>query len=191
MESAQINLQKILAETEEEMRRRVEKLKGEMGTLRTGRANPQMLEGVKVEYYGTEVPLKQVASVSVAEGRFLELRPWDPSALEAIEKALQKADLGIVPQSDGKMIRLGFPAMTEERRQDLIKVVRRMAEEGRVGIRNLRRDYLEKLKKAEKAREISEDDRARSEAAAQKLTDAYVAKVEEVLAGKEKDLASV
>lgn len=191
MDTQEANLQKVLNDCEEEMKDRVEKLRGEFGAIRTGRASPQLVEGVKVEYYGQPVPMKQVASLSVAEGRTLEIRPWDPTALEAIEKALHKADLGATPQNDGKMIRLSFPSMTAERRQELVKVVRKMAEEAKVSIRNSRRDFLEKVKKSEKAKEISEDERLRQEGLVQKLTDSYVAKVDEVVASKEKDITTI
>jgi ribosome recycling factor len=190
MEEA-INLQEWLAETELEMDDRITKLKGEFGALRTGRASPQLLEGVKVEYYGAQVPLKQVASITVSEGRTLEIRPWDPSALAEIEKGLQKSDVGVPPQSDGKMIRLTMPAMTAERRQDMVKVVRKMGEEAKVAVRNLRRDFLEKIKKAEKAKELSEDDRTRQEELVQKLTDSFTAKIDDQIAVKEKEITTV
>ena len=190
MEDA-INLKDLLDETELEMEEKLEKLRGEFGALRTGRASPQFVEGVKVEYYGALVPLKQVASISVSEGRTLEIRPWDPTALPEIDKALNKADLGIPPQSDGKLIRLTMPALTAERRQDMVKVVRKMGEETKIAIRNIRRDYLEKIKKAEKAKELTEDDVTREEHSVQKLTDGCIAKVDEQLAAKEKEITTI
>jgi ribosome recycling factor len=190
MEEA-LNLQDLIETTELEMDEKVGKLRGELGTLRTGRASPQLIEGVKVEYYGAQVPLKQVASISVSEGRTLELRPWDPTALAEIEKALQKSDVGVPPQNDGKTIRLTMPALTQDRRQEMVKIVRKMGEETKVAIRNIRREFIEKVKKAEKAKELSEDDRIRQEEVAQKLTDTYTAKVDEQLAVKEKEITTI
>ena len=184
-------IRELVAKAEKEMQGRIEKLKGEFGALRTGRANPQILEGIKVEYYGQPVPLKQVAAVTVPEGRVLEIRPWDPAVLADIEKALQKSDLGIPPQSDGKAIRLQLPVLTEERRKDMVRVVRKIAEDYRVALRNERRDILEKLKKAEKTKELSEDDLKRHEGEIQKLTDGYIKKVDELLAAKEKEITTV
>ena len=185
------SIRELIQKADKEMHGRIDKLMGELGALRTGRANPQLVDSIKVEYYGQPVPLKQVAAVSVPEGRTLEIRPWDPAVLPDIEKALQKSDLGIPPQSDGKAIRLNLPSMTEERRKDMIKIVRRMAEEYRVGLRNDRRDILEKLKKAQKAKELSEDDLKRHESDIQKLTDAHIKKVDELLAGKEREITTV
>lgn len=191
MDDIQSGVKNLLAATEEEMRRALEKLRGEYGALRTGRANPHLLEAVKVEYYGSQVPLKQVAAISVPEARVIEIRPWDPSALAEIDKALQKSDLGIPPASDGKVIRLNFPTMNEQRRKELVKVVGKVAETYRVALRNLRRDAVERLKKAEKAKELAEDDRRREEEAVQRLTDLYIKKVDESLASKEKEILEV
>lgn len=180
-----------LRRTEEQMKARLEKFRAELAGVRTGRANPQLLDSIRVEYFGQSVPLKQVAAVSVPEARTLELRPWDPTVLEAMEKALQKSDLGVPPQNDGKALRLQLPAMTEERRREIVKLVGRMAEEARVGLRNGRRDAIEGLKKAEKAKQLSEDQRKRAEEAVQKLTDGFVRQVDEVLAQKEKEITSL
>ncbi|MBI4051137.1 MAG: ribosome recycling factor [Elusimicrobia bacterium] len=187
----EINLQQLIVKTEETMKNRIEKLRSDFGTLRTGRANPQLVDGIRVEYYGSLTPLKQVAAISVGDARSIEIRPWDPSSLEAIEKALQKSDLGITPTNDGKMIRLNFPTMTEDRRKDLLKVVRKMAEDFKVTLRNDRRETLEKLKKVEKNKEISEDERIRQENIIQKLTDTYIKKVDEILSAKEKEILTI
>ncbi|MBI4386680.1 MAG: ribosome recycling factor [Elusimicrobia bacterium] len=184
-------MENILGKTEAQMKGRLDKFLGDMASVRTGRANPQILDSIRVECYGQELPIKQLAAISVPEGRTLEIRPWDPSTLEALEKALQKSDLGIPPQNDGKMIRLQLPAMTEERRKELVKLLGKMAEEARVALRNERRDGIEKLRKAEKAKEISEDERKRQEDSVQKLTDAYIRKVDEALAAKEKEVTTV
>jgi ribosome recycling factor len=181
----------VLNQMEDAMKQRLQRLAKEYSTLRTGRANPQLLETVKVEYYGQQVPLKQVAAVSVPEARVMEIRPWDPTVLGDLEKALQKADIGAMPQSDGKMLRISLPAMTEDRRKDLVKVAKRMGEEQRVAIRTDRHEALEKLKKAEKAKEISQDEVRGLEARIQKTTDLYVAKVDAEAAAKEKEITTV
>lgn len=180
-----------LSSMEENMKSRLGKMAKDFSVLRTGRANPLVLESVKVEYYGQPVPLKQVAAVSVPEARVLEIRPWDPTVLPDLEKALQKADVGAMPQNDGKMIRISLPMMTEDRRKDLVKLVKKLGEEFRVGIRNDRHEALEKLKKAEKAKEISQDEARGLEARIQKTTDAYIAKIEAELAAKEKEITTV
>lgn len=181
----------ILSKTEHLMKGRLEKFRADLSAVRTGRANPQLLDGVKVESYGTLLPIRQVAAISVPEGRTLEIRPWDPSNLEAIEKALQKSDIGVPPQNDGKLIRLQMPAMTEERRKELVKLLGRSAEEARVAMRNERRDAMEKLKKSEKAKEISEDDHKRLDDSIQKLTDSFIKHVNEALVQKEKEVVTI
>lgn len=180
-----------LAAMEERMKGRIATLLKEYSLLRTGRASPQLVEPVKVEAYGQSMPLKSVAAISVPEARVLEIRPWDPSVLNDIEKALQKANLGAMPQSDGKIIRVSFPAMTEERRQELVKVVKRMAEERRVAVRGDRQETLEKFKKAEKSKELSQDELRDLQGRVQKTTDAYVAKVDQEAAGKEKEITAI
>lgn len=184
-------VESVVSSMEESMKQRLAKLAKDFSTMRTGRANPMILESVKVEYYGQLVPLKQVAAVSVPEARVLEIRPWDPTALADLEKALQKADVGAMPQSDGKMLRINLPMMTEERRKELVKVLKRMGEEGRVAIRNDRHEAIEKLKKAEKAKEISQDEIRGLEARVQKLTDLYAGKVDQDVAAKEKEITTI
>lgn len=181
----------VLSDMEESMKQRLAKLGKDFSALRTGRANPQLLETVKVDYYGQAVPLKQVAAVSVPEARVLEIRPWDPSVLTDLEKALQKADIGAMPQNDGKMIRVTLPMMTEERRKDIVKVAKRLGEEQRVAVRNDRHDAIEKLKKAEKAKEISQDEARGLETRIQKLTDLYVGKIDQDVVIKEKEITTV
>lgn len=172
---------------EELMKGRIAKLHEELGKVRSGRANPQLLDQVRVEYYGQLVPIKQVAAVSAPEARVLEIRPWDPTSLEAIEKAIQKSDLGVSPNSDSKMLRLVFPAMTEERRKDLAKVVSRIGEEYRVAVRNHRRDAMEEIKQ----QKLPEDQQKALEAGIQKLTDSYVKKVDEIVAEKQKEISTI
>ena len=181
----------ILEQLELYMMEKVEKFKREITSLRTGRANPQLLDTVYVEYYGVRVPLKQIAAISIPEPRTIEVRPWDKTAIEAVELELRKMDLGTSPSRNGDVIRISLPAMTEDKRKKMVKVVYSMGEDYRVAIRNIRRDTLEKIKKAQKAGEISEDDLERHEASVQKTTDAYTKSVDDVVAGKEKELLTV
>ncbi|MCK4935675.1 MAG: ribosome recycling factor [Elusimicrobiales bacterium] len=181
----------ILVSLENEMKGKVEKFKKELTTLRTGRANPQLLDGVFVEYYGAKVPLKQIASISIPEARTLEVRPFDMSALENIEAELKKMDLGSSPSSDGKIIRINLPAMTEEQRKKMVKMVREMGEESKIAIRNERRDALNILKKAEKRSEITEDDLESYEQKVQALTDTHIKGVVGVIDFKEKELLTI
>ena len=180
-----------LAKMEEAMKDRLVKMAKDMSSMRTGRANPMMLESVKVEAYGALVPLKQVAAVSVPEARTLEIRPWDPTTLVDIEKALQKADVGAMPQSDGKMLRINLPMMTAERRKDLVKVLRKLGEEFKVGVRNERQDALNKVKKSFQAKEITEDDLRGLETRIQKTTDSFTRQIDDQLAAKEKEILTV
>ncbi len=185
------SLDTLLKNTEDDMKERLAKLVKEFSVMRTGRANPVILDSVKIEYYGQQVPLKQVARVSVPEARVLEICPWDPSVLAEVEKSLQKADLGAMPQNDGKLVRLTLPSMTEDRRKDLVKVIKRIGEEYRVAIRTERKEAIETIKKAQKAKEIGEDDLKRMEGAVQKITDLYVGKVDKEVAAKEKEITTV
>jgi len=174
-----------------DMNGHIDRLKKDLGALRTGRASAQLIEGVKVDYYGSVMPIKQVAAINVRDAHTIEVQPWDMGAIDAILKALQKADLGCSPMSDGKLIRLSIPPMTEDRRKALVKTVKGMAEDFKVKIRNERRDAIEKIKKSLKAKEISEDDCKRSEQTVQKMTDAFIVKIDGVIAEKEKELMTV
>jgi ribosome recycling factor len=184
-------VQPILQQAEEKMKKAVDRLRQDFSTLRTGRATGNLLDNIRVDYFGSQVPLKQVAAVSVPDGRTIEVKPWDVSTLQIIEKAIQASDLGLTPNNDGKLIRLSIPMMTEERRRDLSKVVKKMAEDFRVSIRNDRREAMEKIKKSEKDKVISEDQRKISEEVLQKQTDAYIRKVDETMATKEKELMEI
>lgn len=188
---AGISIEDVISEAEMEMMEKVEKFKRELTSLRTGRANPQLLDTVYVEYYGARVPLKQVAAVSTPEPRTLEVRPWDAGAVDAVEAELRKMDFGSSPSRNGNIIRINLPPMTEDQRKKMVKVVHSMGEDSRVQMRNARRDALEKIKKAQKAGEVSEDDYTRHEEAVQKLTDTYVASVDGIVAAKEKELLTV
>ncbi len=181
----------IITYIDAQMHKTLDKMKSDFSTLRTGRASAALLENVRVDYYGAATPINQLANVSTPEARTLEIRAWDKAALQSIEKAIQKSDLGLNPSNDGTVIRLQIPKLTEERRKDLIRVVRKMSEEYRVSIRNERRDGVEKLKKSEKAKEITEDDLKSAEQEIQKLTDVFIKKVDETLAAKERDIMEV
>ena len=179
------------AKIEERMKKTVENLESEFATIRAGRANPAVLDRITVEYYGQQTPLNQVAQVSAPEPRMLAIQPWDASSLKAIEKAILTSDLGINPQNDGRIIRLLFPALTEERRKELIKQVKKLSEESKVAIRNIRRDAVEAYKKQQKKSEITEDDYAIAEKDTQDLTDLYIKKLDETAAKKEKELLEI
>lgn len=181
----------VVAKMEESMKERLSRMAKDFSVLRTGRANPMVLESVKVEAYGSLVPLKQVAAVSVPEARTMEVRPWDPSTLQDIEKALQKAELGAMPQNDGKMIRISLPMMTEERRKDMVKLVKKLGEEFRVAVRNDRQDAVNKVKKAFQAKEITEDDLRGLEQRIQKTTDAFTKQIDDQVAAKEKEVTTI
>jgi ribosome recycling factor len=185
------DINSMLEQVELDMMERLDKFKRELSSLRTGRANPQLLDNVYVEYYGARVPLKQVAAISIPEARTLEIRPWDKTAIDTIEAELRKLDLGAAPVKNGDIIRINLPAMTEDQRKKMVKVVHSMGEDARVSVRNIRREAIEKVKKAEKVKEISEDDTERYETAIQKTTDAYVKNIDGVAESKEKDLLTV
>ncbi|WP_256260995.1 ribosome recycling factor [Shewanella sp. NIFS-20-20] len=169
----------------------VEAMKGQMSKVRTGRAHPSLLNSIQVSYYGTMTPLNQVGNVSVEDSRTLSVSVFDRSMIQAVEKAIMSSDLGLNPMSAGSNIRIPLPALTEERRRDLVKVVRAEAEQGRVSIRNVRRDANSDVKALEKAKECTEDDVRRSEDDIQKMTDTFIKKVDEVLAAKEAELMEV
>jgi ribosome recycling factor len=173
------------------MKKTIEKMKSDFSALRTGRASTGLLEGIRVESYGTMMPLNQLASMNIPDARTIEIHPWDVSQLTSIEKAIQKSELGLTPVNDGKIIRMSVPALTEDRRKDIIKSVHKMAEEYKVAVRNERRQILESIKKAEKDKKITEDDRKKGENDLQKVTDAFIKKIDEMLAVKEKDVMEV
>lgn len=177
--------------TESRMSKTIDSLTESLQSIRAGRANTSLLDRIYVDYYGQQSPLNQVASLSAPEARLLAIQPWDTTLIPEIEKAIQKSDLGITPSNDGKIIRLVIPQLTEERRKDLTKLVGKYAEEAKVSIRNIRRDAMEDIKKAEKAKEISEDDRKTYEEDIQKLTDKYIKDVDGVTADKEKELMEI
>ncbi|MCL5024480.1 MAG: ribosome recycling factor [Nitrospirae bacterium] len=177
--------------TTEKMEGAIESLKKEFGSVRTGRASLALLDGIMVDYYGTLTPLGQVASLSVPESRQIAIQPWEQRLISEIEKAIMKSDLGLTPSNDGKTIRIGIPPLTEERRKQLVKVVRKRAEEAKIAIRNVRRESNEELKKLEKEHHLSEDDAKKFHEEIQRLTDAHIEKIDEVLTHKENEIMEV
>ena len=184
-------IDKILEETGDRMTKSLGAFKRELAGIRTGRATTTLMDSIKVEAYGQTMPLNQVASVSVPESRLILVQPWDRSIVPDVEKAIHKSDLGLVPNTDGSVIRLAIPPLTEERRQDLVKLVRKQAEEARISVRNIRRDSNDSLKKAQKDGAISEDESHRAMDEVQELTDKYVKEIDTVLKAKETEIMEV
>lgn len=184
-------MEALVKDTSARMERSIEAFRKELGKVRTGRASFSLLDGVKVDYYGTPTPLQQVGTLSVPESRLITVTPWDTKMIGPIEKAIQGSGLGLNPSSDGKTVRVPIPPLTEERRKELAKVVRKMAEDARVAVRNVRREAIEKLKDREKKKEISEDIVKRGQERIQKETDAHVKKIDEILKSKEQEILEV
>ena len=176
---------------EDKMKKSVEAVENDFATVRAGRANASVLNRISVDYYGTPTPIQQIASVGSPDPRTLVITPWDAAALKAIEKAILESDLGINPQNDGKAIRLSFPQLTEERRKDLVKQIRKYTEGGKVAVRNIRRDAMDKFKAMKKAGELTEDDQKKLEEETQKLTDKYVKLIDDTCADKNKEIMEV
>ncbi len=184
-------MEPLMKDTSARMERSIEAFRKELGKVRTGRASFSLLDGVKVDYYGTPTPLQQVGTLSVPESRLITVTPWDTKMIGPIEKAIQGSGLGLNPSSDGKTVRIPIPPLTEERRRELAKVVRKMGEDARVAVRNVRREAIEKLKDREKKKEISEDVVKRGQERIQKETDAHVKKIDEILKSKEQEILEV
>ena len=184
-------MEALVKDSSARMERSIEAFRKELGKVRTGRASFSLLDGVKVDYYGTPTPLQQVGTLSVPESRLITVTPWDTKMIGPIEKAIQGSGLGLNPSSDGKTVRIPIPPLTEERRRELAKVVRKMAEDARVAIRNVRREAIERLKDREKKKEISEDVVKRGQERVQKETDAHVKKIDEILKSKEQEILEV
>jgi ribosome recycling factor len=184
-------IDEVLDELRQRMLRSIEALQDDLMSIRTGRASPALVEKLMVEYYGTMTPLNQMASIAAPEPRLLVIRPWDPSALGDIERALLKSDLGLTPMNDGKLIRLNIPRLTEERRRELVKVVSRRVEEARIALRNLRRDALQDLRDFEKEKMITEDDYFRGKDQVQELTNEFTKKVDEIGERKEAEVMEI
>ena len=184
-------MEALFKDTSTRMERSIEAFRKELGKVRTGRASFSLLDGVKVDYYGTPTPLQQVGTLSVPESRLITVTPWDTKMIGPIEKAIQGSGLGLNPSNDGKMVRIPIPPLTEERRRELAKVVRKMGEDARVAVRSVRREAIEKLKDREKKKEISEDVVKRGQERIQKETDAHVKKIDEILKSKEQEILEV
>jgi ribosome recycling factor len=181
----------LIADAGERMTKSVEATRGEFGSVRTGRASPALLDRIVVDYYGAQTPLKQLATIHAPEARLITVQPYDKGSIKAIEKAIMESDVGLTPNNDGQLIRLAVPELNEERRRELVKVVRHIAEEGRVAIRNIRREVMHDLRELKDAGETGEDDERRAEAELQKLTDQRVAELDGALKAKEEEILEV
>ena len=181
----------IIKETEDKMKKSTDRLAHEFTTIRAGRANPAVLDKVQVDYYGVPTPIQQMAAVSVSEARILVIQPWDVTSLKAIEKAILSSDVGITPTNDGKVLRLVFPQLTEDRRKELCKEIKKLGEECKVAVRNVRRDSIEKLKAKKKASELTEDEVKDGEKQIQDVTDKYVAEIDKMVSEKDKEIMSI
>lgn len=184
-------MEELFKDTSGKMARSLEAFRKELGKVRTGRASFSLLDGIKVDYYGTPTPLQQVGTLSVPESRLITVTPWDAKMVGPIEKAIQSGGLGLNPSNDGKVVRIPIPPLTEERRKDLVKVVRKMAEDARIAVRNIRREGIERIKEKEKKKEISEDMMKRWQDKVQKETDSFVRKIDEILKTKEQEILEV
>lgn len=184
-------LQDVYKDVESQMQKVVEALQRDFAGIRTGRASVGLLDGISVEYYGTQTPLNQVATLSVPESSLIVIQPWDVSVIKNIEKALLRSDLGITPSNDGKVIRLAIPPLTEERRKELVKLVKKRAEEKKVSVRQVRREANDQLKNLEKQKEITEDQRHQGQDNVQNLTDQYIQKIDDATAHKEKEIMEI
>ena len=184
-------IDELLADCGDRMAKTVESTKGEFSTVRTGRASPQLLDRILVDYYGSQTPLRQLANIAVSDARLLTVTPFDKGSIAAIEKSIMESDIGLTPSNDGNVIRLQIPELTEERRRDLVKVVHGIAEDGRIALRNVRRDILTDMRELQKDGEIGEDAEKRAEAEVQKLTDGAVGEIDELLAAKEAEILEV
>jgi ribosome recycling factor len=184
-------IDELLADAKDRMHKSVESTRGELATVRTGRASPHLLDRIVVDYYGAPTPLKQLANVATTDARLLTLTPYDKSAISSIEKAILESDVGLTPSNDGNVIRLQIPELTEERRREMVKVVHGVAEDGRVAVRNVRRDVMHDLRELKKEGDAGEDDERRAETALQKHTDAAIGEIDSLLKGKEEEILEV
>lgn len=186
----QTEVDRITKEAEVKMKGAIDAIQKQFATIRTGRAHPSLVEAIKVDYYGTKTPLKQLANITAPEPRLLVVQPWDKGSVDLIMKAIMTSDVGITPQNDGKVLRLSMPQLTQERRDELTKVLHRIAEEGRISVRNARHHALEESQKLEKDKKITEDDKFLTKDKVQKLTDEHIEKIDKALADKEKEIKS-
>ena len=186
-----MNIGEIKKQAQEKMVKSIETLKHDLSKVRTGRAHAGLVDHLKVDYYGTDTPIPQVANVTLADARTIQIQPWDKKMVQAVERAIRDSDLGVNPATSGDVIRVPMPPLTEERRRDLVKMAKKVSEESKVGVRNARRDAMDLLKHAEKDEHMSEDARKGAEADVQKLTDKYIAEVDHIVGEKEKDIMTV
>ncbi|MDR0485103.1 MAG: ribosome recycling factor [Elusimicrobiota bacterium] len=186
-----MDLKTVFKNSQESMNKTIDKLKADLASVRTGRANAGIVEGIKVESYGSILPINQIAGISIPDGRTIEIKPWDISQLPAIEKAILKSDIGMTPINDGKIIRISVPPLTEDRRKEIAKSIGKTAEDYKIAIRNERRILIDAVKKAEKDKAINEDERKKQEISAQKLTDDYIKKIDESITLKEQEIMRV
>jgi len=184
-------IDELLKDAGERMSRSVAATRNEFSSVRTGRASPHLLDRIEVDYYGARTPLKQLANISASEARLLTVTPYDKSSIKSIEKSIMESDVGLTPSNDGNVIRLSIPELTEERRKELVKIVKNLAEEGRVSVRNVRRDIMHDLRELKQEGEVGTDEERRAESELQKLTDARVAEIDDFLAGKEEEILEV
>ncbi len=184
-------IKELYADTEERMKKAVESVRKELASIRTGKATPALLEGIRLDYYGTMTPLSQVANISVPDPRLLVIQPWEKRLIPDIVKAIHKSDLGLNPQPDPNVVRLPIPPLTEDRRRDLVKLVKKSAEDGKIAVRNIRRDSNEALRKAEKDKAISEDDSRKAQEQVQEITDKYIELLDEMVKKKEEEVMEV
>jgi ribosome recycling factor len=184
-------IEELLADAEERMHKSVESIKGEMSTVRTGRASPHLLDRIAVDYYGAESPLNQLANIATTDARLLTLTPYDKTAIPAIEKSIIEADIGMMPTNDGNVIRLQVPELTEERRKEMVRILHNVAEEGRVAVRNIRRDVMGDLRELKGEGEVGEDEERRAEEQLQKVTDSAVGEIDALMKGKEEEILTV
>jgi ribosome recycling factor len=184
-------IDELLADAGERMKRSTESTRGELGSVRTGRASPHLLDRIQVDYYGAITPIRQLANIATTDARLLTITPFDKSGISAIEKAIIESDIGLTPSNDGNVVRLQIPELTEDRRRDMVKMVHGVGEDGKVAIRNVRRDVMQDLRELKKDGEVGEDDERRAEAALQKLTDDSVADIDSLLKSKEEEILEV
>lgn len=183
-----MEISQLESKTREQMQKSLDFFKQQLSKVRTGRANAGILDNIRIDYYGSQTPLTQTATINVPDSKTIIVQPWDPSTLSLIEKAIKQSDLGFNPINDGRILRIPIPPLTEERRKELLKYCKKIAEDAKIAIRNIRRDQIEDLRKAEKSKEISEDDRIYGEERVQKITDDYIKKIDESLVFKEKEI---
>lgn len=183
-----MELEEIISKTRDQMTKSLEHFKQQISKVRTGRANASILDNIKVDYYGSPTPISQVATINVPDAKTIIIQPWDPSTLSAIERAIKQSDLGFNPMNDGKLLRIPVPPLTEERRREIVKFCKKLTEDAKIAIRNIRRDQIEVVRKAEKEKQLTEDDKKIGEEKIQKVTDEFIKKIDEIFSAKEKEI---